>query len=268
MDIRNFAVNIVGAPSAGPGGDSDWAITGISTSPVNPYMGTDVTFDARVEVSTNDPLPQTVAVSYSLDGVEQLKDFVTYQPGMAFLSVPSPPWTPTLGQHTIRWVVDPDKKYNDPNWANNVMEATFTVTETPPSRLLPPPGQAQPPPPPAGEAFDFYVTAVPTEQTVQSPVTYLVMVNVTAGTPQPVQLDLVGAPAGVSYYFSPPSGMPGFTSTLTVTAASTVPAGSYPLAINASSAGIVRYKPLVLNIAKGPDYTLAITPDTVQVNAG
>lgn len=273
---KSFAVNVVGTAQdhAGPPGSYDWAVTGISTSPVNPYMGTDVTFVGRVEVSTTDPLPQTVAVSYSLDGVQQSKDYVTYQPGMAFLSVSSPPWTPTPGQHTIRWEVDPDKVYNDPNRANNVMEATFIVTQTAPQ---PPPGQTQPPqlpggiePPqlPTGQAFDFYVTAVPTEQTVQSPVTYLVTVNVTAGTPQPVQLDLMGAPAGVSYYFSPPSGMPGFTSTLTVTAASTVPAGSYPLTINASSAGIVRYKPLVLNILKGPDYTLTITPDTVQVNPG
>ncbi len=262
-----FSVNVVMPQPPGPGGNSDWAITAISTSPVNPYLGTDVAFVARVQVSTNDPLPQTVGVSYSLDGMV-LKDYVTYQPGMAFLSVPSPPWTPTLGQHAVRWEVDPDKKYNDPNRANNVMDATFTVTATPPQPQQPPQGQTQPPPPPTGEAFDFYVTAVPTEQTVQSPVNYLVTVNVTAGTPQPVQLDLMGAPAGVSYYFSPPSGIPGFTSTLTVTAANTVPAGSYPLTINASSAGIVRYKPLILNIPKGPDYTLAITPDTVQVNPG
>ena len=264
----NFMVNVVGAPGAGPGGNSDWAITGLSTSPVDPWMGLDLVFNARVEVSTTDPLPQTVAVSYSLDGVERLKDWVTYQAGMSFLAVPSPPWTPTVGQHVVRWVVDPDKNYNDPNLANNVMEATFSVTEAPPQPPPQPPGQTPLPPPPAGQAFDFYVTAVPSEQTIQSPVTYVVTVNVTAGTPQTVQLDLIGAPAGVSYYFSPPSGIPSFTSTLTVTAASTVPAGSYPLTINASSVGIVRYTPLVLNIPKGPDYTLSITPDTVQVNPG
>lgn len=245
-----FWVNVVGAPAAGPGGTSDWAVTGISTSPVDPFLGTDVTFLARVEVSTSDPLPQTVTVSYSLDGIEQLKDSVTYQPGMAFLAVPSPLWTPTVGQHTVKWQVDPDKNYNDKNWANNVREATFTVTETQPQPPPPPLGEAQPPPPPAGEAFDFYVTAVPTEQTVQSPVTYAVTVDVTAGTPQPVQLDLTGAPPGVSYYFSPPSGIPSFTSTLTVTTASTVPAGSYPLTISASSAETVRYKPLTLKVEK------------------
>ena len=264
----NFMVNVVGAPGAGPGGNSDWAITGLSTSPVNPWMGLDLVFNARVEVTTTDPLPQKVGVSYSLDGVEQLKDYVTYQPGMSFLAVPSPPWIPTVGQHTVKWEVDPDKNYNDPNLANNVMEATFSVTEAPPQPPPQPPGQTPLPPPPAGETFDFYVSAVPTEQTIQSPVTYAVTVNVTAGTPRTVQLDLIGAPAGVSYYFSPPSGIPGFTSTLTVTAASTVPAGSYPLTINASSGGIVRYTPLVLNIPKGPDYTLSITPDTVQANSG
>ena len=233
-------------------------------------MGSAVTFIAQVGVTTSSPLPQTVGVSYSLDGVELLKDYVTYQPGMAFLAVSSPPWTPTLGQHTVSWVVDPDKQFNDPNRANNLMKATFTVTATPPQPPPPPPtplGQTQPQPP-AGQPFDFYVTAVPMEQTIDGPATYVVTVNSTAGTPQIVQLDLQGAPAGVSYYFTPPSGMPGFGSTLTVTAASTVPAGSYPLTINATAAGIARYASLVLDVTNGPNYSLAITPDTVQASPG
>ncbi len=266
LGTRIFHVNLVGAPGGGPGGGGppggnyDWAITGVSISPVNPSLGSNVTFTAQVGVTTSSPLPQTVAVAYSIDGVEQLKGYVTYQPGMAFLSVSSPPWTPTLGQHTVSWVVDPDMQFNDPNRANNMMKATFNVTSTPPQ---PPPGQTQP-----GGAFDFYVTAVPMEQTIDAPATYTVTVNSTSGTPQTVQLDLQGAPAGVSYYFTPPSGMPGFTSTLTVTAASTVPAGSYPLTINATAAGIARYASLVLDVTSGPDYSLAVAPDTVQASPG
>jgi hypothetical protein len=279
---QSFAVNIVGAsggggsgggppgPSGPPGSSYDWAITGISTSPVNPSLGSDVTFTAQVGVTTSSPLPQTVAVAYSIDGVKQSKGYVTYQPGMAFLAVSFPPWTPTLGQHTVSWVVDPDMQFNDPNRANNMMKTTFTVTATPPQPPSPPStpsGQTQPQPS-AGQPFDFYVTAVPMEQTIDGPATYVVTVNSTAGTPQTVQLDLQGAPAGVSYYFTPPSGMPGFTSTLIVTAASTVPAGSYPLTINATAAGIARYASLLLDVMNGPDYSLAVTPDTVQASPG
>lgn len=260
-----FQVNVVGAPGGGGGGTSDWAVTGISISPVEPFLGTDVTFTGEITVTTNDPLPQTVTVSCSLDGTELFNQPVTYQQGMTFLPVPSQPWTPTLGDHKIKWEVDPNHQYNDANPANNVMESTFTVSETPP---LPPPSEVTPPPPPAGEEFDFYVTAVPTEQTVKSPVTYTVTVDTTAGTPQPVQLDLLGAPAGVSYLFSPPSGTPNYTSTLTVTTATSLPAGTYPLTVKASAAGKDRYKPLTLIVEKGPDYAISITPDSVQAKPG
>jgi uncharacterized membrane protein len=112
------------------------------------------------------------------------------------------------------------------------------------------------------------VTATPTEQTVQSPAIYKVTVNVTAGTPQPVQLDLVGVPAGVSYFFSPTSGTPSYASTLTITTPTSLPAGSYDLTINATSMGKARYKSLVLDVEKGPDYALSITPATVHARPG
>jgi len=265
-----FEVNVVGASGVPAGGTSDWAVTGISTSPVDPFLGIDVTFVARIEVTTNDPLPQTVTVACSVDAVQLFKAPVTY-PGGAFLAVPAQPWTPILGQHTVKCEVDPEKAYNDANRANNVMEVPFTVSETPPQPPLPPGGQGQPPPPPPplpGQEFDFYVTAVPTEQTVMSPVTYKVTVDVTSGTPQPVQLDLTGAPAGLSYIFSPPSGTPSYNSTLTITTTSNLPAGTYPLTIKASGAGKDRYKLLSLIVPKGPDYTLAISPDPVHVNPG
>jgi uncharacterized membrane protein len=106
------------------------------------------------------------------------------------------------------------------------------------------------------------------EQPIDNPVTYAVTVNVTAGTPQTVQLGLDGAPAGVSYYFTPASGMPAFTSTLTVTAASTVPAGSYPLMINAVAGAEMRNASVILDVPIGPEYSLSISPGTVQAMPG
>jgi len=249
------------SPPAG-GRFSDWAVTQSSISPVQPFLGTDVTFMAKIVVTTSDPLPQTVTVSYSLDGGEPVKDSVTYQSGLSFLQVSSQTWTPTLGEHTISWAVDPDQQYSDPNRANNVMSSRFIVAEIPPQPPLPPP------PPPASEEFDFYVTATPTEQTTHSLVTYRVTVNATAGSPKPVQLDLVGAPAGASYFFGPPSGIPDYFSTLTITTPTSLPAGTYTLTINASSVGKARYKTLFLNVEKGPTYTLSLTPRTVQAKPG
>ncbi|MEM2943070.1 MAG: hypothetical protein QXT81_06575, partial [Candidatus Bathyarchaeia archaeon] len=241
----------------------DWSIAGVSVSPVDPFMGVGVTFTARIQVATSDPFPQTVGVSYAIDGVEQLRGPAIMEEGMTFLAVSSPPWTPTLGVHTVRWEVDPDHAYDDADRGNNVRELRFTVTQTP---VLPggqPAGEQ-----PAGEEFDFYVTAVPTEQTVRSPVTYTVTVDITSGAPEPVQLELMGVPPGVSYYFNPPSGTPRYTSTLTVTAATNLPAGSYPMTIKASGGGKERYKPVTLIVEEGPDYRLSISPETVTAKPG
>ncbi|MGC8850428.1 MAG: hypothetical protein ACP5QI_08165 [Candidatus Bathyarchaeia archaeon] len=72
---------------------------------------------------------------------------MTYGPGMAFLSISSPPWTPTLDEHTIQWEVDPGGWCGDPNRENNAMERSFTVSE-PPTML---PGWE----PPAGGRVDL-----------------------------------------------------------------------------------------------------------------
>jgi hypothetical protein len=258
---RIFQVEVVGGEGIA-GGTSDWAITGASASPVEPFLGTNVAFTAIIQVNTADPLPQTVMVACSLDGVELSKDPVTYDDGIAFLSVTSAPWVPTLGEHTIRLEVDPDHDYDDPHRANNVLELTFSVTETPPVPEGYDTGQT------STEAFDFYVTAVPTEQTVRSSVTYTVTVSATSGIPEPVQLTLIGSPAGVSYYFDPPSGSPSYTSTLTITTASGVAAGTYQMTIQASGGGRDRYKPITLVVEQGPDYSISITPDSVQTRPG
>jgi hypothetical protein len=121
---------------------------------------------------------------------------------------------------------------------------------------------------PTGEEFDYYVTAVPTEQTTRSPVTYTVTVDIVSGAPEPVQLELMGAPIGVSYYFDPPSGTPRYTSTLTVTAATDLPVGAYPMTIKASGGGKERYKPITLIVEEGPDYALSINPNSTRAKPG
>jgi hypothetical protein len=171
--------------------------------------------------------------------------------------------------------VDPSKQYDDQKRVNNIRDLKFMVTQsyTPPP---PPPGQ---PPPNPQETFDFYVTATPTEQILTgnataNSATYTVNVNLVSGAVQPVQLELMGAPAGVSYSFTPSSGAPPYSSTLTLTTPDPpwLPAGSYPLTIKASGGKDElykeRYKPLTLTVPEGPNYILSIAPSEAQAKPG
>jgi hypothetical protein len=196
-----------------------------------------------------------------VDGAELFSDYVTYDPGMGFLTVASAPWTATLGAHTMTWVVDPDPgEYDDPNRANNVATIEFSVVTayTPPE---PEPGEE---PPPTGEEFDFYVTAVPVEQTARSSVTYAINVETLSGTPEPVTLELMSVPTGASYYFEPASGTPTYSSTLTVTTSADTSAGTYPMTIKASGGGVERYLTINLIVEEGPDYSLSVSPRSAR----
>jgi hypothetical protein len=260
----SFQVNVVGAKGPqGAGGMVDWSFADAQIAPFQSVQGDQTVFQAVIQANPVPNEPKQVQVVCRLDGKEFFNGYVTYEKGMSFLSVSSQPWTATLGAHTLQWEVDPNKEYNDPNRNNNhkgPLQFTVTQTYTPPS---PPSGQ---PPPKPGEEFDFYVTANPTEQTLSSSTTFSVQVNLVSGSPQPVQLELMGAPADVSSSFTPSSGAPNYTSTLTLTAAAGLPAGTYPLTIKASAGGKERYKPLSLVVEQGPSYSLSITPDSAQVN--
>ncbi|MBS7654986.1 zinc ribbon domain-containing protein [Candidatus Bathyarchaeota archaeon] len=261
-DSREFNI-LVGEGGSIPSGASDWSITDVLTSPVEPFLGVGVTFIARIRLTTHDPLPQIVGVSYSIDGGERLRGMVTFEEGMSFLAVSSPYWMPTLGQHTIKWEVDPDHNYNDPNRENNVRELRFIVAEAP--RL---PKGYQIDEHQAEEEFDYYVTAIPTEQIAHNLATYNITVNIVSGVPEPIQLELIGVPIGVSYYFDPPSGIPRYTSTLTLTVAKNLPVGLYSMVIKASGGGKERYKPITLIIEQGPDYALSINPNSIRAKPG
>lgn len=68
--------------------------------------------------------------------------------------------------------------------------------------------------------------------------------------------------------FDPPSGTPGYSSKLTITATTGLPIGTYPLTIKALSGDKERYATITLKVEKGPDYTLSLSPDSEQVKAG
>ncbi|MEM3078150.1 MAG: hypothetical protein QXR38_01480, partial [Nitrososphaerales archaeon] len=265
-DSRNFQVNVVEAPEepSGAGEEIDWSVSGLQVMPFQPLQGSEAVFQALIQADPIPTEPRQVEVLCSLDDQELFSDYVTYEPGETFHEVQSVPWTVTLGTHTLTWEVDPNEEYDDGNRRNNIARLEFTVVE----EFIPPPPEEGEERPLPEEEFDFYVTASPTEQELTSPIAYTINVNLLSGTPQPVQLELIGAPAGVSYYFSPSSEVPSYESRLTLTASSKLPAGRYELTINASGGGLERFSPIAFTVEEGPDYSLSITPDSARARPG
>ncbi len=265
VDFSEFTVDIVGAEEGIEGGSSDWkAIDGWTSFPT-PFGGVDIRFWAILQVDTSDPLPQQVWLTLDVDGSDILREAIVYQPDMDYYAFQSSPlWTATPGEHIAVWRVDPDRDYTDPNLDNNEFQIRFTVEESPPP-FIPPEGEEPPQP---DEEFDFYVTANPTERTLASSVSYTVNVELSSGEPETVQLNLMGAPAGVSHSFNPSSNLPPYSSELTITGSQSLPAGTYNMMIEASDGEKTRYKPIILRVEEGADYELSASPRVIQAQPG
>jgi hypothetical protein len=96
------------------------------------------------------------------------------------------PWHATQGRHTVRWVVDQDLMYGDPDRDNNIMQYQFEVGDTP-------------------RETDFSISATPNLQVkkIGEPISYHVDVYMTAT--QEVHLILERSPPGFKPTFSPAS---------------------------------------------------------------
>lgn len=107
----------------------------------------------------------------------------------------------------------------------------------------------------AAEFFHFDVSVSPGYSSVNAGETtsFSVPVTLTSGTSQSVSLGLSGLPSNVgSYNFSPSSGKPTFTSTLTISTYSSAPSGSYDLVISGSGGGETKTAFATLIIKSGP----------------
>jgi Bacterial Ig domain/Alginate lyase len=110
-----------------------------------------------------------------------------------------------------------------------------------------------------------------TNATLQSgsSVSYTTTVVPGSVTNPSVALSLSGLPAGMSYSFSPATVSGAGTSTLTITASSTAPSGSYALAITGSSGAATYTNPLSLLVnAANANFSIASTPAVVPAVAG
>ena len=114
--------------------------------------------------------------------------------------------------------------------------------------------------------FDFSVSCSPSTQTVNigDKNSYTVNVNLVSGTAAPVSLTVQGLPADVTYSFSPQTGTPSFTSTLTVEASPTASEGTYSITIAATSGTLSRTTAATL-VLKKSDFTVSSLAQTVSV---
>ncbi|MEM2843467.1 MAG: zinc-ribbon domain-containing protein [Candidatus Bathyarchaeia archaeon] len=117
--------------------------------------------------------------------------------------------------------------------------------------------------------FDYSISISPLSQTITigEKTLYTITVNLVSGTAQPVSLTLSGLPSDVPYVFTPTSGTPSFTSTLTVDAGASSSPGTYTLTVTATGGGLTRTAITTLTINE-KDFKLSLSPETVTVDQG
>ena len=117
--------------------------------------------------------------------------------------------------------------------------------------------------------FDYSLSITPASQEVSigGKAVYTVSASLVSGAAQPVSLTLSGLPSDVSYVFTPATGTPSFTSTLTVDAGASSSPGTYTLTVTAAGGGLTRTATATLTI-KEKDFKLSPVPGTVTVEQG
>src|SRR5215472_14478290 len=120
-------------------------------------------------------------------------------------------------------------------------------------------------------APDYSVTATPASQSVTQggSTSYTVAVTPSGGFTGTANLSVSGLPAGATASFNPASLASG-SSTLTVTTASTTPAGSFSLTITGTSGTLSHTASvtLVVNPPAAPDFSVSATPASATVIQG
>jgi hypothetical protein len=117
--------------------------------------------------------------------------------------------------------------------------------------------------------FDFSVSISPTSQTVTigDKTSYSVTVSLVSGTAAPVSLTASGLPGDVTFSFSPQTGIPTFTSTLTVDASAATSEGGSTITVMVSSGKISRTATATL-VVKKEDFALSASPNMTSVRKG
>ncbi len=129
--------------------------------------------------------------------------------------------------------------------------------------------------------FSTYVTPATQMVKAGSVTTFQIPTAANAGyTGSLTSFNVTGLPSGVSAGFSPSSGKPGFTSTLTLSTATTTPAGTYPLTISTTDGSLTYYACIAggcpstgepyatLVVTAQPSFSLAVSPSSNTIGIG
>jgi len=118
--------------------------------------------------------------------------------------------------------------------------------------------------------FDYSVSISPSTQTVAmgDKVSFSIIVNLVSGSPAATYLTLSGLPSGLGYSFSPQSGTPTFTSTLTIDAAGATSTGTFSFTITAAGGGLSKTATAGIVVKEAPDFTMSVSPNAASVKQG
>jgi hypothetical protein len=216
----------------------DYSIS-LSPSTVTVKAGADAIF--KVLLSYSDPSFSGTVVTIQLTG---LGPGMTYQlSGMGDLIIYTTSSTPP-GTYPI----------------NVIGSANGVVRQT--SGILIVQEQAQ--------TFEYSVSISPTSKTLSlgDTGTFTVTVTLISGNPETVTLSLNGLPGDFQHTFSPVSGNPTFTSTLTMDTSSSTSTGTHTFTVNANAGGQVKTATATLIVSEEADFSISITPPEKTINQG
>ncbi len=119
---------------------------------------------------------------------------------------------------------------------------------------------------------DFALSISPTERTVEagSEATFTVEVTPVGDFDQMVHLSVSGLPEGATYSFSGPSGVPPFSTTLTVSTQTSTPEGSSVITVSGSAGSLSHSVTAQLTVQRTvqPDFSISLSPASLTVTQG
>jgi hypothetical protein len=116
---------------------------------------------------------------------------------------------------------------------------------------------------------DYTITISPISQTINlgEKGVFTIVTNLVSGDPEIISLSLSGLPSDYIYSFSPPSGVPTFTSTLTIDLTTASTTGTFTIPITATGGGLTKKESLSLTV-KEKDFSLTLDTHDVSVKQG
>ena len=233
-------------------GAQSFTVTGQASGSGVPFDFTLALVPSTVTVTPGETATYQVSITYSdpsYSGTEIDIQVSGLGPGMDYQVSPSPPTlivstTPSTpaGTYTVALV-------GSANGVSHEADASLVV---------------QP-----AQQFDFSISVSPSSQTVTpgASASFTVNVGLVSGSAQSITLTLSGTPTGVSGSFNPTSGTPPFTSSLTITSASSA-TGSYQLTVTGSGGGVTHQATLTLTVSPAPDFQVTAAPPSQTVLQG